>query len=220
MRAYIYLLRNIINGKVYVGKTLKDPEKRLKEHLSDRLKPSEQHRPLYRAMNKYGPESFTLEIVEECQAEEAADKEIYWIDYYNSYHFGYNATKGGDGKMYIDHAKILDLFDNTELTQREIAKECGCCVDTVREVVGSNRENADWSKRLANNENIERNNLLSQPKLVICVETGTVFHSAVAAGNWLTETGKSTSNNSRSKVADVCNGKLKQAYGYHWQYLN
>ena len=219
MKAYIYLLRNIINGKVYVGKTLKDPEKRLKEHLSDRLKPSEQHRPLYKAMNKYGPESFILEIVEECQAEEAADKEIYWIAYYNSYHYGYNATKGGDGKMYINHAKILDLFDNTKMTQKEIAKECGCCVDTVREVVGNNRENVDWSKRLINNPSVSKN-LLTHPKPVICLETGTIFHSTIAAGNWLTEIGKSPNNNSHNKVSAVCNGKRKQAYGYHWRYLN
>jgi group I intron endonuclease len=37
------------------------------------------------------------EILEYCKEEELDEKETYYIDYYDTFHNGYNATRGGDG---------------------------------------------------------------------------------------------------------------------------
>ena len=62
---FIYKIINNINDKVYIGKTDFSIEKRWAEHKKDSQKDLK-NRPLYRAMNKYGIENFSIEIVEEC----------------------------------------------------------------------------------------------------------------------------------------------------------
>jgi len=78
--AFIYVITNDINNKQYVGKTNGNIQKRFHEHVLDSRKRRCEKRPLYNAMRKYGVEHFYIEILEECLAEEAANKEIYWID--------------------------------------------------------------------------------------------------------------------------------------------
>lgn len=54
-------------------------------------------------MKKYGVENFQVETLEECLNEQASERECYWIEQLQSFKYGYNATKGGDGKSYIDY---------------------------------------------------------------------------------------------------------------------
>lgn len=49
-------------------------------------------------MNEYGPESFTFELLEECPRNQLDEREKYWIEYFDSYTWGYNATSGNNGK--------------------------------------------------------------------------------------------------------------------------
>ena len=57
----------------------------------------------YRAIRKYGWDNLIWEIIDNASSEEELNcKEIYWIDYYNTYIHannsnGYNMTLGGDG---------------------------------------------------------------------------------------------------------------------------
>lgn len=54
-------------------------------------------------MNKYGIENFKVECLEEVDNDILSDREIYWIHELQSYKDGYNATKGGDGKIIYDY---------------------------------------------------------------------------------------------------------------------
>lgn len=56
--------------------------------------------PLYFAMKKYGVDVFTFEILEECTQEELNQKEVFYIEKYDSYHNGYNLSLGGDTPPY------------------------------------------------------------------------------------------------------------------------
>ena len=62
--AYIYQIRNNINGKIYIGKTESSIEKRFQEHCRDSRKENI-NRPLYAAMRKYGIEHFRISLLEE-----------------------------------------------------------------------------------------------------------------------------------------------------------
>lgn len=122
--AYIYIIKNDINDKVYIGKTEFSIEKRFKEHLFDSNKRQTEHRPLYRAISKYGKEHFWVEELEKCPSQLANDREKYWIEQYNSYYHGYNATFGGDGSTTINRQEILSLYDDDSfLCSSEIAKK-------------------------------------------------------------------------------------------------
>ena len=93
---FIYKITNQINNKVYIGLTTTTIKNRWKEHIGA-IGRYKDKRPLYAAMSKYGIDNFSIEELEECDDLILAEREIYWIDYYNSYYNGYNATFGGDG---------------------------------------------------------------------------------------------------------------------------
>lgn len=92
---YIYKITNQINGKMYIGKTEKTIEERWKQHI----KKAQQftNRYLYDAMNHYGYDNFIIEVVEECDNKLLDEKEIYYINFFDTYNNGYNMTLGGDG---------------------------------------------------------------------------------------------------------------------------
>jgi group I intron endonuclease len=126
--AYIYLITNTVNGKVYVGKTEESIQKRFQEHCADSKKERCKNRPLYRAMNKYGCENFTVSLLEETDQPEV--REEFWIEQKQSYHNGYNATHGGDGKKYLDYDLIYNTYCNVQ-NATKAAEILGVSVDTV-----------------------------------------------------------------------------------------
>lgn len=107
--AYLYQITNDINGKIYIGKTEFSIEKRFKEHCADAFRERNEKRPLYSAMRKYGIEHFHIQLIEETDNSE--EREIYWIEQKCSFKYGYNATRGGDGRSYIDKEQIYNLWD-------------------------------------------------------------------------------------------------------------
>ena len=121
---YIYKITNLINGKEYIGKTSLTIEERFKQHIKDSTRRDFEKRPLYDAMNKYGIENFIVEEIEQCNNDLLNEREEYWIDYYGTFHNGYNATKGGDGSFYIDYDEIINLFKEG-LTLKEIRDKTG-----------------------------------------------------------------------------------------------
>lgn len=131
---FIYKVTNDINEKIYVGQTAFSIEERWSEHLKDRLQQKSKNRPLYNAMNKYGIEHFKVEQIEECPLEQLSEREIYWIEYYNSYENGYNATRGGEGTRIIKDYNIIAETYLLLKSKQETAKQCNCSVSTVTSV--------------------------------------------------------------------------------------
>ena len=94
---YIYKITNQINGKIYIGQTRKTLQERMNAHIK---KASEYpNRYLYDAMNHYGYSNFSIALIEECSNSQLDEREIYWINYYDStnHEIGYNLTSGGGG---------------------------------------------------------------------------------------------------------------------------
>ena len=132
--AYIYKITNKINNKCYIGKTLKTIEERWKEHCKDYLRRSEEKRPLYSAMKKYGIENFKVEEIEQCSENIVNEREKYWIEYYSSFKNGYNATLGGDGKAYIDRDLVVSIYNKLQ-NITETAKQLNIHPDSVHNIL-------------------------------------------------------------------------------------
>ena len=91
----IYKITNIKNKKVYIGQSVNISE-RFKQHVKRGVGAEAPTRnKLYPEMNEFGPEGFTFEFLEECSKEQLNDREKYWIEYFDSYTYGYNSTTGG-----------------------------------------------------------------------------------------------------------------------------
>jgi group I intron endonuclease len=103
----IYKYQNKINGKIYIGMS-SNIEKRYKQHLYDAKNLNKRKGTgIDFAINKYGIENFTFEIVEQCSEEELDKKEENWIQYYNSYNNGYNRTLGGKSLRGENHPRAI-----------------------------------------------------------------------------------------------------------------
>lgn len=92
MYGCVYLVTNVLNGKLYVGQTARKPDMRWKEHIyynSPTL-------PLGRAIKKYGRENFTFRIIRYRPTRELLDvSECFYIKFFNTMKNGYNIKEGG-----------------------------------------------------------------------------------------------------------------------------
>lgn len=137
----IYKVTNLINGKIYIGQTVRTLEERINQHFYDADKVD--GFIFYKAIRKYGRESFNWCIIDSGQSrEELNDKEIFWIKFYNSYikfqnSNGYNMTIGGESLSGEDNpfygkSHSLETKEkmsekakgrkHTELTKKKIGK--------------------------------------------------------------------------------------------------
>lgn len=146
----IYKVTNQKNGKVYIGQSV-NIKRRWSKHKNSPFNPNALNYDciFYRAIRKYGIESFKFEVLEECNIDELNDKEIYWINYYNSVDRdkGYNMTEGG----HIPHPNILteddvqeiiNLLLTTNLNQTEIAQE----FDVSQRMISAINLGESWNK--------------------------------------------------------------------------
>lgn len=91
------------SGKCYIGQTKNKLEVRLKQHIQamKRYKKNPEikntSRKLYEGMIKYDISLWTKEILCEVSSDDINDKEIYYIELFNSVDNGYNISRGGLG---------------------------------------------------------------------------------------------------------------------------
>lgn len=124
---------NKINGMKYIGQTICKLSKRHNEHLK------RDNSYIDRALRKYGESNFLLEILEDNidDTEELNNREIYWINYYDSFNNGYNLTKGGSGSATFnaeDALEIIDLLKNSNSTMKEIGEKFGYSAYTISDI--------------------------------------------------------------------------------------
>lgn len=98
----IYKITNLVNGKVYIGKTMKNQLRtRFREHIAEARRGNKSY--LKQALRKYGFDKFSIEpICEVADRDELSKKEIELIKLYDSMNpeKGYNLTPGGEGAAY------------------------------------------------------------------------------------------------------------------------
>ena len=202
--SYIYKITNTLNGKIYIGQTSTTIEHRWKQHIQDSKKYKD--RPLYRAFNKYGINVFKIEIVEECSSEEVNERECFWITYYNSYHYGYNATLGGEGRLKYNYEEIGNKYLELK-NQTETAKFFGCSEDVVAIAL----DVLNISRFPVTNEKLKKRVLMIDKQTNDPIR---IFSSVREASKALTG-----SVDGNGHIGQVCRGKRKTAYGYKWAWI-
>jgi hypothetical protein len=122
--SHIYIIRNILTNKVYIGQAVSHRlnknkyrifgfEGRYKDHISEAINNTKKNQCTYlnNSIRKYGKENFIVNLIDICKIFEADDKERFYITMYNSlYPNGYNLTKGG--KNFIIDDVNDEIFNN------------------------------------------------------------------------------------------------------------
>lgn len=129
----IYLIRNLVNGKVYIGKA-KCIYKRVKAHITNlnRRISSQENEHFIKAWHKYGKNNFAYCVLEylELNNELLSKKEIEYIDQYESLD-----NSKGYNKRY-DSSTGLIVSEETRLKQSNSQKERYIKDPSLREKMG------------------------------------------------------------------------------------
>ncbi len=136
MQSGIYQIRNLIDGKLYIGST-SDFQRRKKQHFNDLLNNCHCNIRLQRAINKYGIGNFVFEILEKANYDENIVKlENHYMQILNSKQHGYNIANASFGDTLTNHpnrekikqkiSKTL-LEKNSKLTNEERKQKWGRC---------------------------------------------------------------------------------------------
>lgn len=93
---FIYMIKNKVNGMVYIGQT-RQGKKRWTQHRTELRNNKHYNTHLQNSWNRYGEDNFEFSVVEYCELDDLNDKERYWISRYNSMCsvYGYNNESGG-----------------------------------------------------------------------------------------------------------------------------
>ena len=114
----IYKIINIINGKIYIGQTTQNLEKRMSKHFSDAKTKRKKSYKIHNAINKYGRDNFKYEVIEYVDNQILLnERECYWIKYYDCIKNGYNILVGG----MIGRSKIWLGRKHTEETKKKMS---------------------------------------------------------------------------------------------------
>ena len=130
----IYKIKNIVTDKIYIGQAVSHilnhkkyrpygREGRFRCHISEAFsKKKNQCHYLNNSIRKYGVESFDVELIEYCNLEMACEREIYYIEKYNSlYPNGYNLKNGGNTFKHTSESKkrvsngVINYFKNKKM---------------------------------------------------------------------------------------------------------
>ena len=201
----VYMHRNKINDKVYIGITCQVPEYRWKKDGKGYVEC-----PLFwNAINKYGWDNFEHTIIENgLDADRANEMEIALIREYDSANpaHGYNLSKGGFG---VNTETMTEKWQDAEFKAFMSKRMQEAWKDEDKRRERSQNAKKRWSNPdfKAKVKEAVKNACASS---VVCVETGRVFDSISDVEH---ELGLSHSN--------ICRA-IRTGYkcgGYHWKYV-
>lgn len=206
---YIYKITNIQNNKIYIGKTTTCIQERFSKHIYESNTPNTKGYSfiLHKAFRKYGLDNFNIEQVEEVDNKFLNEREVYWINFYNSIiPNGYNMTFGGEGSVKIDYNKVYSLWDNGK-SVAQIATILGNSIPQIKTILST-----------YNNFNIEINNqrTIASTKKAVCQydkNTGILIHTFDSIKEAALAVGVD-----RSCISRCCSGQKKSSRGYIWKF--
>lgn len=208
----VYCHTNIVNGKRYIGITCRKPEYRWRKG-----KGYYNNCAFSKAIEKYGWDGFLHEVLYEgLTLKEAEQKEIELISAYKCCNpkYGYNIEKGGNSSYkYTDEVKrkISDALKGKAKSDvhKKHLSESRIGIKLSEEV----KEKMSQRMSGAGNPMYGRKRDISQykTKKVFCVEKDVCYNSTCEASR---ETGIQ-----QSDISKACNGKLKTAGHFHWQFV-
>lgn len=193
----IYVIRNNINDRVYVGQTT-NMNDRWSAHMAPSASKAQPNQELYMDMDRFGRNNFWYEVIDTCESQsEADDLEELWIAKLDGYNVGYNRTRRTNGREHseqwkAEHSKKMSGEGNPNYGKH-----------------WSEDFKNEMSKKITGKMAGAKHNLA---KAVVCVETGDVFGYLREAGAWC-------GLSSGQRIGIACRDHSRTAGNYHWMFL-
>lgn len=202
---FIYKITNKLNQKLYIGQTRNSIHRRWLDHCkSARNEQDKDHNaPLHLAINKYGEQNFIIEKIEECENSKLNEREIFWINHYNSFKNGYNAALGGLGHTKYDYDEIVNYYLLNGCSITKTCQHFQVYDQVVYTALNSKNINyKELSKRALGIKPVK--------SYIVLVEKNLVFKSMADIDIYLKKT-------AHPNIRRCLNGITEKAYGYHWK---
>jgi group I intron endonuclease len=210
---YIYKATNKENNLVYIGSTTKSLEERIEDHLNKAN--NQKGSDFQEAIGTYGSESFVWEIIDiATSTDELANKEIKYIEEYNSKENGYNADKGGGFKktiyQYNLDGTLNQTFENLTLAgesiqvrKQDISRACW----SVNNTLGGFLWSYDYVESFTLNKDHRKKEVIQYDL------DGNFLAKYVSASEASRLTGLS-----KTCITRCCRGEREQSGGFFWKY--
>ena len=232
MEWLIYKHTNKINGKCYIGQTKQTVNIRWANGLGYNPYNNPKNCIFWNAIKKYGWDNFTHQILEDNikEQEDANNREIYWIKYYNSYigfdnSNGYNMTLGGKGGEHLGYPvyqidkktlKIINEFPSTAEASRQFGSESNSsqirrCCDGIKH----SAKGYLWCYK----KNYSENWRPKQNKLVSPIYQIDENLEVIKRYDSITECVNKTGFSGGS-IVSCCLRKQRKANNYFWCYIS
>lgn len=188
------------NGKSYIGIT--------SQKLTDRWRRGKGYSEttyVYKAIQKYGWDNIEHKVLyENLTKEQAEAKERELIQQFNTMNpeYGYNLTRGGEGKLQYDYEQIISLWESG-LTMVQISDVCGISVSRLNRFLDergySRQQNkAKQLERKVNQYDLDGHYLYTHDSLKKAAEAIGIMSNA--------------------GICQCCQEKMRQTHGYQWKY--
>lgn len=106
----VYKITNKINGKMYIGASINISDRKTQHFKPYRVNKYKDSLPLYQAIDKFGRENFSFEIIEETTVDKLDEREEHYIKEFNSVKEGYNVVATAHNMNDEEHKKVHGKF--------------------------------------------------------------------------------------------------------------
>ncbi len=133
----VYQIRNVVNGKVYVGSSSQSLKYRWEIHRAKLRAGRHGNRYLQNAWNKHGETAFRFEIIERCSPRCCVKREQHWIDCRQSVNprLGYNRNPTAGSMLGFRHSEETKAKMGAAGRGRRHREDVKACISRKMSVV-------------------------------------------------------------------------------------
>jgi group I intron endonuclease len=223
----IYKITNLINGKIYLGRSVNLKSRKSKH------KTSKTNTMISRAIQKYGHDNFKFEVIEYCECDILVEREQYYMDLFNPYdENGYNLLKdssygGWTGMVHTSEARSkMSESKKDSIPWNKGKKGVQECSDETRKLMSENRKgegNSFYGKKHSEETKEKISKKRKELDMTFCmkkvIQIDKITGEYIKIWNSIAEVYiHFNSKPGNSIISKVCRGKQKTAYGYKWEY--
>lgn len=205
---FVYMHRLKEDGRVYIGQSCSSSLGERSGSNGYRYKGCTK---FYNAIQRYGWDAFDhIVLADNLTLEEANQLEASYITQYDSINNGFNIYEGGRNHLYT----VEQRYQISERMKGEKNPNYGKprSEETKQKIGKANAISQIGNKHSeATKEKIRKSHQKDIP--IICVETGKIY-SCPSEASWDVHQTRNAGH-----ITEVCKGKRKTAFGYHWKYL-